>query len=168
QVLIGALGEIFANNHDRGARGTEILLRAGENQAKFFDIHLAGRDVGRHVRDQGYGASFGKRLPLGAFDGVVTADVDVGSVRREAHLVVAWNAREFFRLGGSSDVVENPLLELAQGLGGPGPGVKQIDGLAGQAKVHGNHSELHASAALEENDRVFAGNSQMLAKTGFG
>ena len=44
----------------------------------------------------------------------------------------------------------------------------QIDGLVGQAEIHRHHGELHAAAALQEDDGVVVGNGEMFAEAGFG
>ena len=52
EIFVGALGKILADDDDGGAAGTEIFLRAGEDQAEFLHVHGARGDVGRHVGDQ--------------------------------------------------------------------------------------------------------------------
>src|SRR6266704_5631623 len=38
--------------------------------------------------------------------------------------------------------------------------MENVNGLSGEAEVHGGHGELHAAAALDEDDRVIVGDSQ--------
>jgi len=45
--------------------------------------------------------------------------------------------------------------------------MEHVDGLSGQAEVHGRHSELHAAAALHENHRIFVRDSEQLAQLSF-
>ncbi len=137
KVFVGALGQIFAHDDDGGAAGAEIFLRAGEDQAIFFDVDGARGDVGRHVGDQRGAAGVGQSLPLRAFDGVVGADVHVGSVGGKLHLRLAREAREFVGLAGGGDVMQDALFQLADGFGGPHAGVQHVDRLAGEAEIHG-------------------------------
>ncbi len=168
EIFVGALGKVFTDDDDGGAAGAEIFLRAGEDQAEFFYVHGARGDVGGHVGDQRGAAGVRERFPLRAFDGVVGADVHVGSIGRKFHFVLAREARELFWLAGCGDVVENAFFQFADGFGGPHSGVQHVYGLAGEAEIHGDHGELHAAAALEEDDGVFVGNAQEFAEAGFG
>jgi hypothetical protein len=168
EIFVGALGKVFANDDDGGTAGAEIFLRAGEDQAEFFNVGGARGDVGGHVGDKGSAAGVGKRFPLRAFDGVVGADVHVGSVGRKLHFVLAGEAREFFGFAGCGDVVEDAFFQFADGFGGPHAGVQYVDRLAGDAEIHGDHGELHAAAALEKYDGVFVGDAHELAEAGFG
>src|SRR6266567_4569723 len=85
ETLVGALGEIPANDDNGDAGRAEVFLRAGKDQAVLVDVDGTRSDVGRHVGDErhvaGFWAGFRRRSPLRAFDGVVGADMDVGSVR---------------------------------------------------------------------------------------
>ena len=103
-----------------------------------------------------------------AFDGVVGAEVHVGSVGRKFHFVLAREARELFGLAGGGDVVEDAFFQFADGFGGPHSGMQHVDRLAGQAEIHGHHGELHAAATLEKYDGVLVGNAQEIAEAGFG
>ena len=64
--------------------------------------------------------------------------------------------------------MQDAFFQLADGFRGPHAGVQHIHGLAGQAKVHGRHGELHAAAALQEDDGVVVGNGEELAEPRFG
>src|SRR3984957_10694490 len=167
EIFVRALGKVFADDDDGGAAGAEIFLCAGEDQAEFFYVGGARGDVGRHVGDERGAAGVRERFPLGAFDGVVGADVHVGSVGGKFHFVLAREAGEFFGLAGRGDVVEDTFFQFADGFGGPHTGVENVDGLAGEAEIHGNHGELHAAAALKEEHCVFVGNAHKLAEARF-
>ena len=52
EIFVGALGEILADDDDSGAAGTEIFLRAGEDDAEFFHVDRTRGDVGRHVGNE--------------------------------------------------------------------------------------------------------------------
>src|ERR1700722_1956151 len=168
EIFVGALGKVFADDDDGGAAGAEIFLRAGEDKAEFFYVRGARGDVGGHVGDERGVAGVRERFPLGAFDGVVGADVHVGSVGRKLHFILAREAREFFGLAGGGDVVEDAFFQFADGFGGPHSGVQDVDRFAGEAEIHGDHGELHAAATLEENDGVFVGDAHEHAEAGFG
>src|ERR1700686_2954943 len=144
EIFVGALGKVFSDDDYGGAAGAEIFLRAGEDQAEFFYVRGARGYVGGHVGDKGSAAGVGERFPLRAFDGVVGADVHVGSVGRKLHFVLAGEARELFGLAGRGDVVEDTFFQFTDGFGGPHAGVQNIDRLAGEAEIHGSHGELHA------------------------
>jgi len=105
---------------------------------------------------------------LRAFDGVVGANVHVGSIRREFHFLLAREACELFGLAGCGDVVEDAFFQFTDGFGGPHPGVQNVYRLAGEAEIHGDHGELHAAAALEEEYGVIVGDAHELAEAGFG
>src|ERR1700675_397893 len=167
-MYVAALGKIFADDDDGGAAGAKIFLRAGEDEAEFFNVGRARGDVGGHVGDERGAAGVRERFPLRAFDGVVGADVHVGSVGRKLHFVLARETRELFWLAGCSDVVEDAFFQFADRFGGPHTGVEDVYRLAGEAEIHGGHGELHAAAALKKAHGVFVGNAHELAKAGFG
>src|ERR1700736_6304768 len=168
EIFVGAFGKVFADDDDGGAAGAEIFLRGGGDQAEFLFVRGARGDVGGHVGDQGGVAGVRERFPLRAFNGVVGADVHVGSVGRKLHFVLAREAREFFGLAGGGDVVEDAFFQFADGFGGPHTGVEDVDRLAGEAEIHRSHGELHAAAALQEDHGVFVGDAHELAQAGFG
>src|SRR5258708_33882355 len=61
-------------------------------------------------------------------------------------------------------MVKESLLKFSDGLGGPRGCVEDVNGLSGEAQVHGSHGELHAAAALDEDDRVVVRDSKKIAK----
>ncbi len=61
-------------------------------------------------------------------------------------------------------MVKESLLQFSDGLGGPRACVEDINGLSREAQVHGSHGELHAAAALDEDDRVVVRDSQKIAE----
>jgi len=44
-------------------------------------------------------------------------------------------------------MVKDAFLQFANGLGGPGAGMEDVNGLSRKAEVHRGHGELHAAAA---------------------
>ena len=168
EIFVGALGKVFTDDDDGGAAGAEIFLRSGEDEAEFLYVGGTRGDVGGHIGYERRAAGVRERFPLGAFDGVVGADVHVGGGGRKFHFVLAWEAREFFGLAGGGDVVEDAFFQFTDGFGGPHSGVQNVDRLAGEAEIHRDHGELHAAAALEEEHGVLVGDAHKLAKAGFG
>ena len=51
KIFVGTFGEVFADDGDGGAAGTEIFLRAGIDDAEFIYVDGAGGDVRRHISD---------------------------------------------------------------------------------------------------------------------
>ena len=147
-------GKVLAEDDDGHAGGAEIFLCAGKDEAKLLYFDGFRGDVGRHVGDQRHVAHFGQGGPLRAFDGVIGADVDVGGVRGKSHFVATGKTREFLRFRGGRDMVKDTFLQFTNGFGGPGAGMEDVNGLSREAEVHGGHGELHAAAALDEDDGV--------------
>src|SRR5215470_19184208 len=148
QLLVGTLGKIFADDDQGDARGAQIFLRAGEDEAEFLYLDGPRSDVGGHVGDERYVARVGNGGPLRAFDGVVGAEVHVGSVRRESAFGLTRQTPEPFRLARGGHLVGKTFFELANRFGSPQDRVQHVNGLYGQAKVHGDHGELQAASAL--------------------
>jgi len=142
-------------------------LRASENQAEFGDIHGSRSNVRRHIGNQGRGAGW-QRVILRAFDGVVGAQVGVGSIGGQLDFLGARDASELLRFGAGGDVVEKTLLQFADGFRRPGAGVQHIDGLAGQSEILRHGGKLQAASALDEDHRVVFGNRKELAKVSLG
>src|SRR5258708_31094222 len=61
-------------------------------------------------------------------------------------------------------MVKEYFLQFSDGLGGPGACVEDVNGLSGEAQVHGSHGELHAAAALDEDDGVVVRDSKKIAE----
>ena len=114
------------------------------------------------------GARFRNGGPLGAFDGVVRAQVDVRSIRGEFDFVEPRQTRELFRFRRGGDVVGKPFFQFTDGFGGPSAGVQHIHGLSRKAKIHGRHAELQAATALDKDDRVVVGYGKKAAEFLFG
>src|SRR6202140_5072616 len=131
KVFVGALGKVFADDDDGGAAGPEIFLRAGEDQTEFFYLRGARGDVGGHVGDERGAAGIRERFPLRAFDGVVSANVHVGSVGREFHFILAREARELFGFAGRGNVMQDAFFQFADSFGGPHSGVQPVHRLPG-------------------------------------
>src|SRR6266478_7215874 len=90
--------------------------------------------------------------------------MDVGSVRRKFHFVAAGMTRELFGFRGGRNMVKESLLQFSDGLGGPRACVEDVNGLSREAQVHGSHGELHAAAALDEDDGVVVWDSKKTAE----
>jgi len=81
EILIGALGKIFSNDHDGDTGRAEILLRAGKNHSVLINIDRARGDVRGHIGDEWNATCFRRGAPLRPLDGVIRADMHVGSIR---------------------------------------------------------------------------------------
>src|SRR5262249_36232192 len=149
------------------AAGTEIFLRAGEDEAEFLYLDALRSDVRGHVGHQRNAVGFWHRVVLRAFDGVVGAQVHVAGVGRQLDVTLGGHTSKFLRLGGGSDVVGDAFFQFAESFLSPSAGVQNIHGFTGQAKVHGHHGKLHAAAALQEQDGILVGNGQVFEEAGF-
>src|SRR2546430_690387 len=123
KILMSTLGKIFADDDHRDAGGAEIFLRAGEDEAEFLYVSGRRSNVGGHVGDERYVPRVGHGGPLRAFDGVVGAEVHVGSVRREFAFARTRQTQEPLRFGRGGQVVCKTLFQLANRFGCPGAGV---------------------------------------------
>src|SRR5258708_20675569 len=115
EILVGAFGEVFADDDHRDAGGAKIFLGAGEDDAVLFHVDGARGDVRRHVGDERYVAGFRQGGPLRAFDGVIGADVDVGRVRRKFYFVAAGGTAELFRFAGGCTVAKGSSVSFTHG-----------------------------------------------------
>ena len=158
-------GQLFLDDGDGQTCGSQVLLSACVDQAVLAHVNGTGHDVGGHVADQGNtGGSLGDVLPLGALDGVVGAVVQVGSVGVQGQLVLGGDIGPLAVLGGTGHVGLAVLLGFLVGCvcEVAGADIVSLAGLGHQ--VHGNHSELHGSAALQEQDLVAFGHAHQLAE----
>ena len=78
--FVRARQQILANDHQRHARGPEILLRAGVDQPVLRDVDRPAEHVGRGVGNERHVADRRLRLPLRAEQRVVGREVHVGGV----------------------------------------------------------------------------------------
>ena len=61
-------------------------------------------------------------------------------------------------------MVQETLFEFGDGLGSPRAGMQHVHGLAGQAKIHGNHAELEAAPTLKKDHSVVVGDGEEAAQ----
>ncbi len=66
----------------------------------------------------------------------------------------------------AATLCNTPFLQFAEGFRRPHAGVQDVNGLAGDAQVHGRHSELHAAAALQEENSVILGDADPACAAG--
>ena len=149
--------QVFLDDDEGDAGGGEVLLGATVDEAVLGGVEHAAEDVGAHVADHGHGAVV-VAADLGAVDGVVGGEVEVvdvggdGEVLRDIVVVGS--------LGGSHYVNFAEELGLLDGLVGPCAGV-YVCGLLFE-QVEGDHSELGACAAAEEEHVVALGKLEKL------
>ena len=77
-----ATEQIFAHDHEREAGRTDVLLRAGVDQAELRHVDRPRQDRRGHVGDQRHGAGVRHEMKLDAADRLVRRVVQVRGVRR--------------------------------------------------------------------------------------
>ena len=65
-------------------------------------------------------------------------------------------------------MVKESFFQFTNSLSGPRAGMENVHGFSRQAEVHRSHGELHAAAALDENDGVVIGDPEKIPKLLFG
>jgi hypothetical protein len=163
----GTFDEVLADDDEGDAGGAEVFLRAGIDEAELLEVELAREDVAGHVANEG-GRGVGIFLDLGAGDGFVGGDVDVGGVGGVVQRVVVGHVGGDFLGGVGEDVDLAYLFGFLDGFAGPCAGVDVVGGLAGAEEVEGDLRELEAGAALEEQDLVVVGRAEEFGHVGEG
>ena len=131
RLVAGGTGdEVLADDDERDARGSDVLLRAGVDEAVLRDVDRAAEDVGRVVADQRHVADVGQRAVFRALDRVVRGHVHVGRARRELQLGLLRQARVVLALRGRRHVDGADLLRFLDRLVGPGAAVDVVGRLA--------------------------------------
>jgi len=140
-------------------------LRTGVQHGKLVDVHFFREDARRHITDQRHIADIRNRMVLGAFDGVVVADVEVIRI-----LVGANDFRQVGPLlvfGRTNDIAG---AELGSGFNGflrPLTGQREVGLLVDGHEVERQHVELEARAALQKQDVVIVRHTQHFANQRF-
>ena len=177
-VLPTLLDELLRHDGDHDARGADVLLGAGVDDAEPRHVEGAPEEVTRHVADERNrtGARVGARgldVELHAVDGLVGGEVEVGGGRIDLHL----------GRGGDADVALLLAIAGAGGLGrdrgsqhgrhhlaladrllAPGAGDQVLGRLALLHEVHGDLGEEHGGAALQEEDLVRGRHGEQVAQ----
>ena len=161
--------EVAADDHHRDPGRSQVLLRARVEQAVARHRQGPAQEVGGGVAHQGHPR---RRLrlgePLGAVDGVVGGEVQVGRPGVGLELAVRGNPVELRGFRRSRDPDGAQLLGLLDGGLRPVAGQHVVGRHAGRPQVHGEHGELLRGAALQEQHRVVRGEAQERAQVGFG
>ncbi len=159
--------QVVANDDDGQPGRTDVLLRAGVDQAVLADIDGLRQDVRRHVAHQRHVPGVRRPVEFDAADGLVAGVMHVGGFLVELPVLLRRRIGEFAVLAAGDDI------DLAEGLGRldgllrPLAGMHVVGtGLAGQ-QVHRDHLELQRGAALQEQHLVVGGNCQQFAQIGF-
>ena len=85
------------------ARRTEVLLHARIDEVIGGEIPRAREDVGGHIGKERDAARLGRVVVLGAVDGVVEAEVEVGGMRENVEFVLTRDADVVLLLGRGGD-----------------------------------------------------------------
>ena len=156
--------QVLARDEDDHARGGDVLLRAGVDDAELADVIDLREDVGGHVGDQRHAVRLRDVVPAGAVDGVVGGDVDVFGVRGEG---VIRDIAVAVLAGGAGDHDLAILLRLDERIVGEVAGIDVV-GLAAVHQVEGHGGEHRGRAALQEHDLVALRDAHDLAQVGHG
>ena len=79
QVRAGGFQKRLFNNYNYHSGRAEVFLRPGVDKAELFYIYRAGKDVARHIADNG-DVNFWKVLPFRTVNGIVGGYVQVGGI----------------------------------------------------------------------------------------
>ena len=151
-------------NHEGKTGRANILLRASIGQTNGGKVHGSGQDMRRHVNDEGdigraQVCHFGKLRILNAPDGLVPADMQVGSVRPHAPLILGRDIpkrgkgpRRRCCCGRNMHIAV--LLRLIDRLGRPVAGVYVVALCIDRQQVHRNDGILCRCPALHKQDLV--------------
>ena len=159
--------EVLAHDHDLHARGTDVLLDAGVDQAVTRDVDRLGEEHRALIGHQDVALGVGQLRELGAVDGVVLADVEVARVLADGQVGAVGDVREVLvgRARHRHGVAED--LRLLEGLLGPVAG-DDVVGLAVGREVHEDRREEQRVAALREDDLVVIRDAHEVAQRGLG
>ena len=89
-------------------------------------------------------------MVLGAEDGVVVADMEIGSIIAELDFLLSRDVLEVDILAGSGYIAAAQDFSLLVCLAGEAAGQNVVAALLSGSKVQGNHIKLHAGTALHE------------------
>eukprot|EP00042_Codosiga_hollandica_P000646 m.924019 g.924019 ORF g.924019 m.924019 type:complete len:468 (+) comp116546_c0_seq1:367-1770(+) len=155
--------QVFAHEHQRQACGADVLLRTAEGQADAAPIDGARQQMGRAVDDQWYVTANARQIvELDAVDGLVRADVDVGSVIAQLPFT-----RNLAAVALCGDLDIGIAARLGRALTRPGAGDDDID-LAAAAQVQRHDGVFTQPATLHEQDAEVARHCQQLSQISFG
>ena len=163
----GKVEQVIAHDHERQARRTDVLLRAGEDHAIFRNVDLARQDVRRHVgHDRQIGRHVGRVRVFDAVDGLVGADVQIRGVVAQAPGVARRDTGEVLRLARGRDVHACKARRFLGRLARPGAGVDEVDHRvwAATGQVEGHDGVLPEPPTLLEQDLVIGRHVQQLAQ----
>ena len=149
------VGKIGADDRHDHTGGSEILLRTSVDHAVPGNIDRPTEHVARGVGDQRHPRRHsGQFPPLGAIDGIVGREVDIGRALGIGDRGNVGNPGEFARLARDRHVGRAELPCLLHRLLGPDAGMQVVGGPAGRQQVHRHHRELLRRAALHEDHLV--------------
>ena len=157
--------------HDhRHSRRTEVLLQAGVDHAELPVVDDPRQDLGGLIGDQRHAAGLRKPLPTGAAHRVVAGDVQVGGGLVDAGRSDGGDAAEAVGRSGGKHLDGGKGLRIIDGQ------LRKIAGLGVQAgpggrtpgQVERQGGELHARAAVHEENAVVGGDGGQFAQQRLG
>jgi len=163
QVADDPVQHILADDGERHARGSQVLLRAAVDHGVFRNVHRAREDVRRHVGDQGHGRRE-VLVVLRAVDRIVRGDMHIVQVGGNGEPL--GNIGEVPVLGRSQHLHFAVMFRLLDGLFGPDTCI-HITGLPAQ-EVGGNFIEIGTCTAPKIDDLVVVGNVEQFAEKNVG
>lgn len=151
---------------DQCAAGrSQILLETSVDESELARIERARENVRGHISDQ-WDIGRGELGPSYAFNGLVRGDVEIGGHVGRLYFILCRHAGGGYPCGICGDVDVAEEFSLLDGFLCPGTGVGVVGALIGSEQVHGNHGELGAGSALQEEDRLIVGNIHKLCHIG--
>ena len=159
QIALNPVEHILADNGERDARRSEILLRAAVDHGVLAHVARTAQDVGTHVGDHGH-----RRIEVGrvlrTVDRVVGRDVQVVQIGGDVEAF--GDVGEIPVLGRGDDFGPAVTLGLLDRLLRPDAGI-DVSRL-GIEEIGGHLEEVGAGAAADEDDLVVIGNIEQFAQ----
>lgn len=159
QVAHDTVEHVLADDGERHAGRGEVLLRTAVNHGVFRNVDRAGKDVRRHVGDQGHGRSE-VFVVLGAVDRIVGGDMHIVQIGRDRETL--GDVGEIAVFGRSEQLDLAVTLSFLDGLLGPDTGI-HIACLPAQ-EVGGHFVEERAGTAADIEDLVVVGDAEQLTE----
>lgn len=163
QVAHDTVEHVLADDGERHAGRGEVLLRTAVNHGVFRNVDRAGKDVRRHVGDQGHGRSE-VFVVLGAVDRIVGGDMHIVQIGRDRETL--GDVGEIAVFGRSEQLDLAVTLSFLDGLLGPDTGI-HIACLPAQ-EVGGHFVEERAGTAADIEDLVVVGDAEQLTEERVG
>ena len=164
----GLAEQVFADNHQRQARGADVFLGTGVDHAKTIHIHRTGQNGGAHVRHQRGTTHFRDKAVFQPPNCFVGAVMQVSRVSRQLPTLLRGHHGEIavFAAGRHIDLAVAP--RFLDGFLGPLPGIDVIRRFTLAQQVHGHHGKLGRRPALQEQHSVIVADAHQVTQVLFG